>query len=252
MQKRSAGAVDCCRDSDSTVSANSIEECNAEQIAWLKKDLAAVDREKTPWVIAMSRKLKQSVQDVRCEHDARAMPADFPMYVTQVPNDLATPIEEQAWFSAEQCEYSKDSMDCAPPGWEPRPVRPVWISDEALAGMIGARAVLMDVLVRPGREPVPVWCEREGSASELPAALPCTRHARHGRPGAAAVRARHRHLLGGSRALRAPPPSIVLPCRQTKSQSLILYSIKDSTGRYGTAALSRTVAGITTLSARSM
>jgi hypothetical protein len=44
----------------------------------------------------------------------------FPMYVSQNPNDMATPIEEQAWFSADQCEYSPD-MDCEPPGWEPVP-----------------------------------------------------------------------------------------------------------------------------------
>ena len=28
--------------------------CNKAQMEWLKKDLAAVDRSKTPWVVAMS------------------------------------------------------------------------------------------------------------------------------------------------------------------------------------------------------
>ena len=28
--------------------------CNKEQLAWLKEDLAAVNRTKTPWVVAMS------------------------------------------------------------------------------------------------------------------------------------------------------------------------------------------------------
>ena len=29
------------------------DECNKAQVEWLKKDLAAVDRTKTPWIIAM-------------------------------------------------------------------------------------------------------------------------------------------------------------------------------------------------------
>ena len=58
-----------------------IDECNAEQISWLEKDLAQVDRAKTPWVIAMSH---------------------FPMYVTQVPNDMAQPAQQQAWFAEEE------------------------------------------------------------------------------------------------------------------------------------------------------
>ena len=43
-------------------------DCKAEQLAWLKQDLAAVNRTQTPWVIAFSH---------------------FPMYVTQFPDDLA-------------------------------------------------------------------------------------------------------------------------------------------------------------------
>ena len=78
--------------------------CNQEQIAWLHKDLATVDRERTPWVIAMSH---------------------FPMYVTQNVSDLGgVPVSEMAFFSAEECEYSSDGMQCQPEGWIPPSQRP--------------------------------------------------------------------------------------------------------------------------------
>ena len=79
------------------------EECNEAQLAWLKKDLAAVDRSKTPWVVAMSH---------------------FPMYLTVPANGSApaqeeVPLQDQAWYASEECEYEGHRKECkGPPGWE--------------------------------------------------------------------------------------------------------------------------------------
>jgi hypothetical protein len=45
---------------------------NYEQIQWLAKDLAAVDRSKTPWVIAMSHRPMYSTQVSSYQKDLRA------------------------------------------------------------------------------------------------------------------------------------------------------------------------------------
>lgn len=78
------------------------DKCNKEQVEWLKQDLAAVDRSKTPWVIAMSH---------------------FPMYLSvpefgsDKPADPGTaPFGDQAWFTSEQCEYEGHNKNCT---WSP-------------------------------------------------------------------------------------------------------------------------------------
>ena len=68
-------------------------ECNEAQIAWLKQDLAAVDRKKTPWVIVQSH---------------------YPLYMSQEP---AAQSEFEgsagdAWLNAEQCEYAGHARNC--------------------------------------------------------------------------------------------------------------------------------------------
>jgi hypothetical protein len=68
--------------------------CNAAQLAWLKEDLAKVDRKKTPWVIATSH---------------------FPLYLSQEDLEGALaekPLSQQAWFAAEECEFEGHSHNC--------------------------------------------------------------------------------------------------------------------------------------------
>jgi hypothetical protein len=74
--------------------------CNEEQKEWLKKDLAAVDRTKTPWVIAMSH---------------------FPMYLKQEKKEVedATLLSQEAWYTTEQCEYEGHDKNCKPKDWKP-------------------------------------------------------------------------------------------------------------------------------------
>jgi hypothetical protein len=75
-------------------------ECNAAQLEWLKKDLAAVDRSKTPWVMAMSH---------------------YPMYLNAMPTNSSasaakergtSEYAEEAWWNAEQCEYAGHARNC--------------------------------------------------------------------------------------------------------------------------------------------
>jgi len=91
--------------------------CNQEQVKWLHEDLAAVDRSKTPWVIAMSH---------------------FPFYLAATPLgaeiDTAAqmaaedgPVWQQPWMAAEECEMPdkngvSHSKDCHPKDWTPRKV----------------------------------------------------------------------------------------------------------------------------------
>ena len=90
------------------------DECNAAQVEWLKRDLAAVDRSITPWIVAMSH---------------------FPFYYRAVPLGdnqeqlAATWAAEDArnlkapWNVAERCEYpdkngNSHSKSCRPEGWD--------------------------------------------------------------------------------------------------------------------------------------
>ena len=91
-------------------------ECNAAQIEWLKRDLAAVDRTATPWVVAMSH---------------------FPLYSRAVPLGAGQERLAAAWTAqdaadafapwnvAEACEYpdangDSHSKSCRPEGWDNR------------------------------------------------------------------------------------------------------------------------------------
>ena len=80
------------------------DECNKAQLAWLKQDLAAVDRTKTPWVIAMSH---------------------FPMYLTAQPANKSLSEQEsidaalgtskfadEDWWTTEKCEYEGHNESC--------------------------------------------------------------------------------------------------------------------------------------------
>jgi hypothetical protein len=92
-------------------------ECNKAQAEWLRRDLAAVDRTKTPWIIATSH---------------------FPFYLAATPladqagEGAAAPEHEaapqawmqQPWSVAEECEYADasgfaHSTTCRPEGWRP-------------------------------------------------------------------------------------------------------------------------------------
>lgn len=74
--------------------------CNRAQLAWLKADLAAVDRAKTPWVVAMSH---------------------FPLYTTEKASaEDDEPLAPKAWLNAEQCEFEGHSRTCRPAGWHAR------------------------------------------------------------------------------------------------------------------------------------
>eukprot|EP00662_Eupelagonemidae_sp_cell21_P023602 gene23602-25632_t len=75
-------------------------ECNAAQVAWLKEDLAAVNRTATPWVVAMSH---------------------FPLYLSQLGDteEERTPLSQMPWMVAEECEYEGHSRSCVPKGWRP-------------------------------------------------------------------------------------------------------------------------------------
>jgi hypothetical protein len=77
-------------------------ECNAAQLAWLKEDLAKVDRSKTPWVVAMSH---------------------FPLYLSQKPLEGALaekPLSQQPWYVSEECEYEGHAHNCTGgPDWTP-------------------------------------------------------------------------------------------------------------------------------------
>ena len=95
---------------------NCTTECNRAQVEWLKQDLAAVNRSKTPWIIAMSH---------------------FPLYYRATPlettgmlaADLAAqaqeevlPFSQQPWIVAEECEFPDEngwshSKTCHPEGW---------------------------------------------------------------------------------------------------------------------------------------
>ena len=89
------------------------DECNKAQAAWLRADLAAVDRAKTPWLIATSH---------------------FPMYLAATPlgkqpsaeeaAEAALPVAQQPWSVAEACEFPdadgiSHSKSCKPEGWAP-------------------------------------------------------------------------------------------------------------------------------------
>ena len=79
-----------------------LEECNRAQLAWLKEDLAAVDRTKTPWVIAMSH---------------------YPMYMSQEPTaqkQFEASVGEP-WLNADRCEFEGHSTNCTGgPEWQAR------------------------------------------------------------------------------------------------------------------------------------
>ena len=73
-------------------------ECDQAQIDWLRRDLAAVDRSATPWVVAITH---------------------FPLYVTENVSDLDRPVSEFPWWASEQCEYQSmpngvAGNDCVP------------------------------------------------------------------------------------------------------------------------------------------
>ena len=98
--------------------------CNEEQKEWLKKDLAAVDRTKTPCVCVNPPIPPSShlTRDVRCGRWVIAF-SHFPMYLTQVPPKKdEKPLSQQAWYTAEECEYEGHDKQCKPKDWEAPPL----------------------------------------------------------------------------------------------------------------------------------
>lgn len=82
--------------------------CNEQQKAWLAADLAAVDRTKTPWVIAFSH---------------------FPIYLSEKAGDEYDTgvLEDKAWLNAEECEYCGHCLNCTdvfPQARDYTPVQP--------------------------------------------------------------------------------------------------------------------------------
>lgn len=90
--------------------------CNAEQLAWLNEDLAAVNRTKTPWVVAMSH---FPLYNRATPLDTRGMESIF---LAQELEEESTPLSRQPWIATEECEFpDKDgwshSKNCRPAGW---------------------------------------------------------------------------------------------------------------------------------------
>ena len=137
---------------------NCTDECNAAQVEWLKRDLAAVDRAVTPWIVAMSH---------------------FPFYNRAVPL-MADPMEQERvarewaahdlgglkapWNVTEECEYPDEngmshSKECKRAGW----------------GRARARLLLLQLQRRGVRRPSPrpAPCPRS-SLSSTPTASTST------------------------------------------------------------------------------
>jgi hypothetical protein len=121
---------------------NCTAECNAAQIEWLKRDLAAVDRAVTPWVVAMSH---------------------FPLYNRAVPlgegqEQLAREWAAQdakdakaPWNVAEACEYPdangvSHAKGCRPEGWD----NSSWVGEPGPAeeGEVGAPPIAQPVALK--------------------------------------------------------------------------------------------------------
>jgi hypothetical protein len=61
----------------------------------------------------------------------------FPMYLAQHLNKKpadATLLSQEAWYTAEQCEYEGHSKDCKPKDWTPPPL----LKDKQGAPITGA------------------------------------------------------------------------------------------------------------------
>eukprot|EP01046_Picozoa_sp_COSAG06_P030898 COSAG06_NODE_2967_length_6018_cov_4.008785_1_plen_836_part_00 len=86
------------------------ERCNAAQLAWLRKDLAAVNRTRTPWVIVASHYPLYLAHNQPCGSWCVKEPC------VKGVND-ATPADELAWFASEKCEQTGHSASCKPDGW---------------------------------------------------------------------------------------------------------------------------------------
>ncbi len=67
------------------------EDCRQAQLKWLEQDLAQVDREVTPWIVAM---------------------AHFPLYCSNCP---APGKEPGVWWDSEYCEYVGHDEKCVVP-----------------------------------------------------------------------------------------------------------------------------------------
>ena len=124
-----------------TVSLNGYNECdpctakcNEAQLEWLRRDLAAVDRERTPWLIVASHfplylahnqpcKLPRSRCHLGCillKMPAISLLTGGSWCVTEPcvsGQSEATPADELAWFASEECEHTGHSTSCSPDGW---------------------------------------------------------------------------------------------------------------------------------------
>jgi hypothetical protein len=89
-------------------------ECNKAQMEWLEKDLAAVNRTATPWIVAMSHfpfYLQQPAAAAANEEESDTKRK----YATVSPAEddaYSIPMMDQPWLVADECEYEGHARNC--------------------------------------------------------------------------------------------------------------------------------------------